>query len=88
MKVGEKVKDFTLQNQDGEQVRLSDTAGKPVVLFFYPRADTPGCTVEACGLKRDKLPLRSFVSGGEYFDRSCRRDRVGRGRAGLAPRLY
>ena len=54
MKVGEKVKDFTLQNQDGEQVRLSDTAGKPVVLFLYTPADTPRCTVEACGF-RDNL---------------------------------
>jgi len=54
MKEGQKVKDFALQNQDGEQVRLSDAAGKPVVLFFYPRADTPGCTIEACGF-RDHL---------------------------------
>jgi peroxiredoxin Q/BCP len=54
MKEGQKVKDFALQNQDGELVRLSDAAGKPVVLFFYPRADTPGCTIEACGF-RDNL---------------------------------
>jgi len=51
MKPGDKVEDFTLQNQDGKDVSLSDFKGKPVVLFFYPRADTPGCTVESCGFR-------------------------------------
>ncbi len=51
MQEHEKVADFTLQNEDGEQVKLSDFAGKPVVLFFYPKADTPGCTIEACGFR-------------------------------------
>ena len=41
------VEDFTLQNQDGKDVSLTDFKGKPVVLFFYPRADTPGCTRES-----------------------------------------
>jgi peroxiredoxin Q/BCP len=45
------VEDFTLQNQDGESVSLSQFKDKPVVLFFYPRADTPGCTIEACGFR-------------------------------------
>ena len=45
------VPNFTLQNQDGETVNLTDFAGSPVVLFFYPRADTPGCTIEACGFR-------------------------------------
>lgn len=49
--VGQIVEDFTLPDQDGAPVRLSDFLGKPVVLFFYPRADTPGCTVEACGFR-------------------------------------
>lgn len=48
---GDLIEDFTLQNQDGEAVQLSSFAGKPVVLFFYPRADTPGCTIEACGFR-------------------------------------
>jgi peroxiredoxin Q/BCP len=43
--------DFELQNQDGEPVRLSALAGRPVVLFFYPKADTPGCTTQACGVR-------------------------------------
>jgi peroxiredoxin Q/BCP len=51
MQEHEKVADFTLQNEDGEPVKLSDFRGKPVVLFFYPKADTPGCTIEACGFR-------------------------------------
>ena len=45
------VDDFTLQNQDGKPVSLSDYKATPVVLFFYPRADTPGCTIESCGFR-------------------------------------
>jgi thioredoxin-dependent peroxiredoxin len=51
MKPGDIVENFTLQNQDGKSVSLSDFKGKPVVLFFYPRADTPGCTIESCGFR-------------------------------------
>jgi peroxiredoxin Q/BCP len=45
------VENFTLQDQDGNTVSLSDFAKHPVVLFFYPRADTPGCTIEACSFR-------------------------------------
>ncbi len=51
MQVHDTVANFTLQNQDGETVNLTDFAGRPVVLFFYPKADTPGCTIEACGFR-------------------------------------
>src|SRR5208283_2101041 len=51
MQIGDVVADFTLLNQDGVSVSLSDYAAKPVVLFFYPRADTPGCTLESCGFR-------------------------------------
>src|ERR1700745_1022867 len=51
MNVGDKIKDFTLQNKAGQDLSLSDSKGKPVVLFFYPRADTPGCTIESCGFR-------------------------------------
>ena len=48
---GDIVPNFTTQDQNGATVSLSDFAASPVVLFFYPRADTPGCTVEACGFR-------------------------------------
>src|SRR6201995_5316 len=51
MEVNQKVADFTLRPDEDKTVSLSDYAGKPVVLFFYPRADTPGCTIEACGFR-------------------------------------
>jgi peroxiredoxin Q/BCP len=43
--------DFELPDQDGTPVRLSDLRGRRVVLYFYPRADTPGCTTQACGIR-------------------------------------
>jgi peroxiredoxin Q/BCP len=51
MQPGDLVEDFTLPDQDGNPITLSSFAGSPVVLFFYPRADTPGCTIEACGFR-------------------------------------
>ncbi len=48
---GRKAPDFTLPDQHGEKVKLSDLRGAPVVLYFYPRADTPGCTTQACGIR-------------------------------------
>ena len=55
MTIGDTVEDFTLPDQDGHPVSLSSLRGRPVVLFFYPKADTPGCTVEACEF-RDSFP--------------------------------
>ncbi len=49
--IGDLVEDFTLPDQDNLPVTLSNFLGKPVILFFYPKADTPGCTVEACGFR-------------------------------------
>ena len=43
--------DFTLTSDSGEQVTLSSLGGKPVVLYFYPKDDTPGCTAQACGIR-------------------------------------
>jgi peroxiredoxin Q/BCP len=51
MQPGDIVENFTLQNQDGKTVNLTDYKKSPVVLFFYPRADTPGCTIESCGFR-------------------------------------
>lgn len=52
-KIGEFAPDFALQTDNGEMIRLSDLRGKKVVLFFYPKADTPGCIKEACGFRDD-----------------------------------
>jgi peroxiredoxin Q/BCP len=48
---GKPAPDFELQTDEGETVRLSDFKGKPVVLYFYPKDDTPGCTAQACGIR-------------------------------------
>ena len=48
---GEPAPDFTLESEAGEQVSLSDFRGKPVVLYFYPKDDTPGCTTQARGIR-------------------------------------
>ena len=53
--VGEKAPDFELPNQDGKMVKLSDFHGKKIILFAYPKADTSGCTIQACGF-RDNFP--------------------------------
>jgi peroxiredoxin Q/BCP len=52
---GDTAPDFELPDQDGQPVTLSSLRGQPVVLYFYPKADTPGCTTQACGV-RDRLP--------------------------------
>ncbi len=49
--VGDTAPEFTLPNQDGDHISLADLRGEPVVVYFYPRADTPGCTTEACGFR-------------------------------------
>jgi peroxiredoxin Q/BCP len=54
MTEGDEAPDFELPDQDGEPVRLSSLRGKPVVLYFYPKADTPGCTTQACGIRDRK----------------------------------
>ena len=48
---GAEAPDFTLPDQNGDPATLSDLRGAPVVLYFYPRADTPGCTAQACGVR-------------------------------------
>jgi thioredoxin-dependent peroxiredoxin len=51
IQTGETAPDFELPDHDGTPVRLSDLRGQTVVLYFYPRADTPGCTTQACGIR-------------------------------------
>ncbi|MFT4731177.1 MAG: peroxiredoxin Q/BCP [Gammaproteobacteria bacterium] len=57
LKVGDKAPQFTLQNQSDEAVSLADHAGKKVLVYFYPKAMTPGCTVQAQGLRDIKSDL-------------------------------
>jgi peroxiredoxin Q/BCP len=51
LEAGQAAPDFTLPNQDGNELTLSELGGQTVVLYFYPRADTPGCTTQACGVR-------------------------------------
>ena len=55
LEVGDQVEDFTLMNEKGEGISLSSFKGKKVVVYFYPRDNTPGCTAEACSF-RDEFP--------------------------------
>ncbi len=55
LEVGDDAPDFTLMNQHGETVRLADFAGQHLIVYFYPRANTEGCTIEACEF-RDARP--------------------------------
>jgi peroxiredoxin Q/BCP len=50
LKAGDKAPEFTAKNQDGKEVTLSDYKGKKLVLYFYPKDNTPGCTAESCNL--------------------------------------
>lgn len=58
IEVGEPAPAFTLPDQDGEPVSLSDFEGSPVVVYFYPKDDTPGCTTQACGIRDHWQELR------------------------------
>jgi peroxiredoxin Q/BCP len=63
LQAGDKAPDFELPDQNGDPVKLSGLKGQTVVLYFYPRADTPGCTTQACGV-RDR--------GSEYEEAGAR----------------
>ena len=54
IEAGDTAPDFSLPDQDGREVKLSDFRGEPVVVYFYPKADTPGCTTQACGVRDHK----------------------------------
>jgi peroxiredoxin Q/BCP len=57
---GKKAPAFTLKADDGSKVKLSDLKGSPVVLYFYPKDDTPGCTKEACSFRDRKAELEAL----------------------------
>ncbi len=56
---GDKAPDFELLDQNGDSVKLSDLKGQTVVLYFYPRADTPGCTTQACGIRDHRADYKA-----------------------------
>jgi peroxiredoxin Q/BCP len=58
LEAGVKAPDFTLESSEGGKLRLKDLRGKPVVLYFYPKDDTPGCTREACAFRDSQSALR------------------------------
>ena len=72
---GKKAPAFTLKDQDGKTHRLADYAGRPVVLYFYPKDDTPGCTKESCAF-RDNLPAfkkgKAVVLGVSILDEASK----------------
>lgn len=74
LKVGDKAPDFKGLNQNGEQVALSDYKGKKLVIYFYPKDLTPGCTAQACNLKEnyDELKQKGFEILGVSADDEAR----------------
>ena len=60
LKVGENAPHFTLPNQNNEMVSLTQFQGKKILVYFYPRALTPGCTTQACGLRDSKAELENL----------------------------
>lgn len=58
LQVGDKAPEFTAKNQHGDTVRLSDYKGKKVILYFYPKDNTPGCTTEACNFRDNYQSLQ------------------------------
>lgn len=60
IEAGQLAPDFTLDDQDGNPVTLSDLRGQPVVLYFYPRASTPGCTTQACSIRDNSDEYAQF----------------------------
>jgi peroxiredoxin Q/BCP len=73
---GKKAPAFSLNDQDGKTHRLSDYAGRPVILYFYPKDDTPGCTKESCDF-RDNLPKfkksKAIVFGVSILDEASKK---------------
>ena len=58
LKEGDKVPEFSAKDQDGNTINLSDYSGKKLIVFFYPKANTPGCTAEACNLRDNYKALQ------------------------------
>jgi thioredoxin-dependent peroxiredoxin len=63
LKAGDPAPEFELPDQDGNTVRLGDLRGRKVLVYFYPKADTPGCTAQSCGLRdvRDQVGETAII---------------------------
>jgi len=74
LKVGDKAPEFSTKDQDGNTVNLSDFKGKKLVIFFYPKASTPGCTAEACNLRDnwEQFQLKNYAIVGVSADNEKR----------------
>ncbi|MBC8768891.1 thioredoxin-dependent thiol peroxidase [Arenibacter sp. BSSL-BM3] len=59
LKVGDKVPSFSAKDENGNDIKLSDYQGKKLIVFFYPKANTPGCTAEACNLRDNYSELKA-----------------------------
>ncbi|WP_422079889.1 thioredoxin-dependent thiol peroxidase [Ulvibacterium sp.] len=59
LRLGDQVPSFSAKDQDGNTINLSDYKGKKLIVFFYPRANTPGCTAEACNLRDNYAELQA-----------------------------
>jgi peroxiredoxin Q/BCP len=70
LNIGDKAPSFTVQTHTGKTVHLADYSGKKVVLWFYPKADTPGCTAEGCAFRdrQDRFDEKNAVMLGVSFD--------------------
>lgn len=71
IEIGKKAPAFTLKDQDGKTHKLSDYEGRPVVLYFYPKDDTPGCTAEACAFRDNMVrfkPGKAAILGVSVLD--------------------
>jgi peroxiredoxin Q/BCP len=70
LKEGDKAPDINAQDQNGNKIKLSDFSGKKVILYFYPKDDTPGCTAEACNFRDNYsiLQEKGFVIIGVSAD--------------------
>jgi peroxiredoxin Q/BCP len=75
LKPGDKAPDFTLLDQDGNKVKLSSFKGRTVLVYFYPKADTPGCTQQACGLRDARPQLGDTVVLGISPDKPAKQKR-------------
>jgi peroxiredoxin Q/BCP len=59
LKVGDRVPEFSAHDENGNIIKLSDYSGKKLIVFFYPKANTPGCTAEACNLRDNYKELKA-----------------------------